>query len=247
MIKFSSITLTTIVAAGIFVQNTDAFVPSPFVNHAINTNTASKINMVDPAQFINEVTNLASTFDFSAAGTSNFLSFSDQGQNLAGIFFQASLLPYLIFLYFISFRGNRVPDLGNFGFQFLLFFVLATIPSGIVSKSQYGATLANVDWLHGGAEALLTITNVLIVLGFRNAMTMEKEEQPPNWQPKLLALGSAGLFAAACTMGPQLGAQVHSSFLLGAGNLPSGFVESLPWVSDSKIGRIRVCVFLNMR
>ena len=99
----------------------------------------------------------------AAATSSNLLSFSDQGQNLAGIFFQASLLPYLAFLYFLSFRGNRTPNLGNFGWQYLLLFVLGTIPSGIITKSVYGQSLANTDWLHGGAEALLTITNVLIV------------------------------------------------------------------------------------
>ncbi|EED90457.1 predicted protein, partial [Thalassiosira pseudonana CCMP1335] len=79
--------------------------------------------------------------------------------------FQSSLLPYLLFLYFLQFKGNRTPNLGNFGFQYLLLFVLGTIPSGIITKSVYGESLANVDWLHGGAEALLTITNVLIVLG----------------------------------------------------------------------------------
>ena len=97
------------------------------------------------------------------SSSSNLLSFSDQGQNLAGIFFQASLLPYLAFLYFLSFRGNRTPNLGNFGWQYLLLFVLGTIPSGIITRSVYSESLANVDWLHGGAEALLTITNVLIV------------------------------------------------------------------------------------
>ena len=91
------------------------------------------------------------------------ISFADQGQNAAGIFFQASLLPYLLFLYFLSFRGNRLSDLGNFGFQFVLLFVLSTIPSGIISKSVYGHSLADTDWLHGGAETLLTIANVLIV------------------------------------------------------------------------------------
>ncbi len=102
----------------------------------------------------------------SLSSTFSLLSFSDQGQNLAGIFFQASLLPYLTFLYFLSFRGNRTPALGNFGFQYLLLFVLGTIPSGIITKSVYGLSLANVDWLHGGAEALLTMTNVLIVSEF---------------------------------------------------------------------------------
>ena len=95
--------------------------------------------------------------------SSNLLSFADQGQNLAGIFFQASLLPYLLFLYFLGFRANRIPDVGNFGFQFVLLFVLFTIPSGIISKLTYGCSLADVDWLHGGAELLLTVANILIV------------------------------------------------------------------------------------
>ena len=95
--------------------------------------------------------------------STNLMAFTDQGSNLAGTFFQASLLPYLLFLYFLSFRGNRVSDLGNFGFQFVLLFVLSTIPSGVVCKSIYGVSLANVDWLHGAAETLLTVANVLIV------------------------------------------------------------------------------------
>jgi len=85
------------------------------------------------------------------------LAFADQGSNLAGKFFQSSLLPYLGFLYFLK-NGdkNRVPELSFFGFQFLLLFVIATIPTGIISKTVYGVSLADVDWLHGSAEALLT-------------------------------------------------------------------------------------------
>lgn len=108
-------------------------------------------------------TTLSSAAASVSASSTSLLSFADQGQNLAGIFFQASLLPYLTFLYFLSFRGNRIPALGNFGWQFLLLFVLSTIPGGIISKSVYGTSLADCDWLHGSAEALLTITNVLIV------------------------------------------------------------------------------------
>ena len=111
----------------------------------------------------NEILSSSLSFLDSFGPTDTLLSFSDQGQNLAGIFFQASLLPYLLFLYFLNFRGNRVPALGNFGFQFLLLFVLSTIPSGIISKSVYGCSLADVDWLHGGAEALLTTTSLLVV------------------------------------------------------------------------------------
>lgn len=72
-------------------------------------------------------------------------------------------------MYFFNYKNNRVPSLGSFGFSYLLLFVLATIPSGIVSKLSYGETLANVDWLHGGAEALLTTTSLLVVAGFRSA------------------------------------------------------------------------------
>lgn len=119
------------------------------------------------ADLVSSTTTATATLSSTlSSSTSSLLSFSDQGQNLAGIFFQASLLPYLTFLYFLSFRGNRTPALGNFGFQYLLLFVLGTIPSGIITKSVYGLSLANVDWLHGGAEALLTMTNVLIVSRF---------------------------------------------------------------------------------
>lgn len=38
------------------------------------------------------------------------------------------------------------------------------------AKVQYGTSLANVDWLHGTAESLLTITNLLIVLGLRQGI-----------------------------------------------------------------------------
>ena len=169
----------------------------------------------------------------TVTSTSNLLSFSDQGQNLAGIFFQASLLPYLTFLYFLSFRGNRTPNLGNFGWQYLLLFVLGTIPSGIITKSAYGETLANVDWLHGGAEALLTVTNVLIVLGFREAMTNPSYTTDGSkygkWTPKVMAGVIALAFAAACSLGTSLGFEVHSPFLFGVGNLPEETVTSLPF------------------
>ena len=216
----------------------DAFAPTSFTAHttisaASSTYTAAASNtplhMMDPTQITTEANNLLSTLD-----TTNLLSFSDQGQNLAGIFFQASLLPYLLFLYFLSFKGNRIPELGNFGFQFLLLFVISTIPSGIITKGTYGISLADCDWLHGGAEALLTITNILIVLGFRQAMSTPKDEIAKSWPIKLAAVGSAATFFGALATGPGLGFEAHSAFLLGLGNLPQNFVESLPWVVHSE-------------
>ena len=177
--------------------------------------STTNLNMIDPTQIATDATNFLSTL-----GTNNFLSFSDQGQNLAGIFFQASLLPYLAFLYFLQFRGNRTPELGNFGFQFLLLFVLSTIPSGIVTKGTYGTSLADCDWLHGGAEALLTITSILVISGFRQGMTkpVDSEEIKSNWKIKAAAGGAVAAFAAALIAGPGLGFESHSAFLFGLGD-----------------------------
>jgi hypothetical protein len=49
-------------------------------------------------------------------------------------------------------------------FHFL--FGAITIAAAIVAQLRYGELLANVDFLHGGAESLLTVSNLLVVLGF---------------------------------------------------------------------------------
>jgi Protein of unknown function (DUF3593) len=137
-----------------------------FVPQSLMKTRSSPLRMMDPASVMDvasSVPSMESAASILNSATSNLLSFTDQGQNLAGIFFQASLLPYLLFLYWLGFKANRISDLGNFGFQFVLLFVISTIPSGIISKSVYGVSLANVDWLHGGAETLLTVANILIV------------------------------------------------------------------------------------
>lgn len=45
------------------------------------------------------------------------------------------------------------------------------------AKTQYGTSLSNVDYLHGSAESLLTITNLLIVLGLRDALRKKGSSQ----------------------------------------------------------------------
>jgi len=117
-------------------------------------------NLVAP-EFLTETASSLSTL--TSSFPSSLLSFTDQGQNLAGIFFQASLLPYLAFCYFLQYRANRMTPVASWGFQFVLFFVASTIPAGIVSKTVYETSLANVDYLHGHAELLLTVANVFIV------------------------------------------------------------------------------------
>ena len=79
--------------------------------------------------------------------------------------FAASLFPYLAFLWW-AWRSKRFPRLALWGFGFTLVFVLITIAAAIAAEGMYGRQLADVDPLHGGAELFLTISNVMILLGF---------------------------------------------------------------------------------
>ncbi|MBD2251198.1 DUF3593 domain-containing protein [Nostoc parmelioides] len=87
--------------------------------------------------------------------------------------FALSLFPYLGFLWFIH-RSQLMPRLALYGFYGTLVFVGVTIPAGIYAKVHYGEALANVDWLHGGAEVFLTLSNILIVVGFAQAIRQLK-------------------------------------------------------------------------
>ena len=91
-----------------------------------------------------------------------------------------SIVPYIGFLYHLT-KSKDTPKLTLFGFYFLLVFVFATIPAGIYAKNVYHTTLANVDYLHGSAEFMLTLTNLFVVLGLqqkiKNIEMAAKEEE----------------------------------------------------------------------
>lgn len=89
--------------------------------------------------------------------------------------FILSLFPYLGFLWFLT-RSHQVPRLVLFGFYGTLVFVAVTIPAGIYTRVVYGELLANVDWLHGTAESFLTLSNLLIVVGFRRAIVRQRQQ-----------------------------------------------------------------------
>jgi hypothetical protein len=83
--------------------------------------------------------------------------------------FALSLFPYLGFLWFLE-KSGQTPKMVLRGFYLLLLFVVVTIPAGIYAKVAYGSELANVDWLHGSAESFLTLSNVVVVWGFSQAI-----------------------------------------------------------------------------
>ena len=161
------------------------------------------------------------------AAPGGLFSFADENpKQLAGTFFQASLLPYLLFLYFLAFSANRMPWIGNFGFQYLLLFVAMTIVAGILAKANYDLSLADSDWLHGLSESLLTVSNLLIVFGLNDAMT---KREPP---PKIGCLAALG-YAAICFVMVALEVSTfayekHSQLLGGFGNLSSSWISHFP-------------------
>ncbi|KAL3909245.1 MAG: hypothetical protein SGILL_008161 [Bacillariaceae sp.] len=141
---------------------------------------------------------------------------------LAPIFFQCSLIPYLLFLYFLGFRDNGVPGLANFGFQFLLLFVVATAVAGAVARALFDSSLANVDWIHGSAESLLTISNILIVIGFQNAISGQNVSMRTG---VLISFVATLLLGAFVIYGVSTGFEEHDQFLWGIGNVN----QELPW------------------
>ncbi len=83
--------------------------------------------------------------------------------------FGASLFPYLAFLWFLT-KSGQTPKLALVGFYMTLVFVAVTIPAGLYAELVLKQSLANVDWLHGGAESFLTIANILVVVGFSQSI-----------------------------------------------------------------------------
>ena len=90
-------------------------------------------------------------------------------QIIAGIdpspFFVLSLIPYLAFLYWAQ-KSTSIPKIALWGFRMTLVFVAMTIVFAIIARQAYGGELTDVDPLHGAAEAFLTISDGLVVLGF---------------------------------------------------------------------------------
>ncbi len=87
--------------------------------------------------------------------------------------FALSLFPYLGFLWFMT-KKVETPKVALIGFYLTLVFVAVTIPIGAYAQLELHQPLADVDLLHGGAEFFLTLSNIVIVIGFSQALTASK-------------------------------------------------------------------------
>ena len=93
--------------------------------------------------------------------------------------FVISLVPYLAFLWWAS-RVRAFPRLSLLGFQLTLLFVAVTIVAAVIAQVRFGRQLADVDPLHGGAEAFLTLSNALVAAGFAKARLAAAGAQQMN-------------------------------------------------------------------
>ena len=192
--------------------------------------------MIDPSMADPSVASTLTLADPSIASTLT-LAFADQQGNLAGALFPASLPPYLLFLYFIRQDVNGLSPTAKAGFTSLLFFVVATVVTSIISVKSFGLPLANCDWLHSGAEQLLSFTNIVDVIGLKLTLDAYKAgtvgssaiggeaaaAAAPSSLPVLAGIGGVAVATCLATWvaaGGDLGA--HTAYLGGLGNLPEG-------------------------
>jgi hypothetical protein len=186
---------------------------------------------IDPTIFTGDIAS-GSSIVTSIANAWSVSGETLNSADFASTLFAASLFPYLAFLWLLSRPETKTPIGVNRGFQFLLVFVFLTIPAGIYAKTQYHDILANIDYLHGGAESMLTITNLLIIFGFRATRPQPVEdpaEQINSLSDKLKSQGAIaiavgalyafGIYFVACHPDPVNSLSiptwvVHSSSLL---------------------------------
>jgi hypothetical protein len=96
----------------------------------------------------------------------------------------------------------------------------------------YGVSLADCDWLHGSAESLLTVTNLVTVVAFRQALSYEEAksrgedvtipESVDSYDPMIKLVLGLTLLAFLTAFLPGIShAGVHTPYLYGLMDLPS--------------------------
>ena len=83
--------------------------------------------------------------------------------------FVISIIPYSIFLYYL-YKNPKINKTLKIGFTSTLLFVFITIIFSVISLTVYNKSLVEIDSFHGIAEAFLTITDFVILLGFMNLL-----------------------------------------------------------------------------
>ena len=192
---------------------------------------------------------LASIPSISSTTTLSFLeSFNEKlnidsstAEALAGPFFGASLFPYLTFLYFLNVPENETPKGVTVGFACCLLFVFLSIPAAIAAKVLYGVSLADSDWLHGSAESMLTVTNLITCVAFRQALNAKEKaissggtaimpKSALEYQPMVVLTAILTVFAGITAFVPAINnPTVHTKYLGGFMDIPAELVSNIGW------------------
>lgn len=93
---------------------------------------------------------------------------------VASPLFALSVGPYLLFLKRLNDAESATGEMRR-AFATLLLFVLVSIPAEAYTKSAYGEVLSNIDALHFLIQSAISLTNLRILLAFRDANTAREE------------------------------------------------------------------------
>ena len=88
---------------------------------------------------------------------------------IASPLFALSVAPYLLFLQRI-YSAPSATDEMRASFATLLLFVVVSIPAEAYTQEQYGTVLSNIDALHFLIQAAISLTNLRVMLAFRDAV-----------------------------------------------------------------------------
>lgn len=91
---------------------------------------------------------------------------------LASPLFALSVAPYLLFLKRV-YDAPSATDEMRASFGTLLLFVVVSIPAEAYTQEAYGTVLSNIDALHFLIQAAISLTNLRVMLAFRDAVGRE--------------------------------------------------------------------------
>ena len=86
---------------------------------------------------------------------------------IASPLFALSVVPYLLFLKNL-WRAETATSEQRYAFATLLVFVLISIPAEVYTKERYDTVLSNIDSLHFLIQSAISLTNLRILLAFRD-------------------------------------------------------------------------------
>jgi len=86
---------------------------------------------------------------------------------IASPLFALSVVPYLLFLKNL-WRAETATSEQKYAFATLLVFVLISIPAEVYTKERYDTVLSNIDSLHFLIQSAISLTNLRILLAFRD-------------------------------------------------------------------------------